>query len=157
MANATSEDHSMTNCVVVINEEMFTNNIVLGMVYICSFCILGFGLNKISLRNTLTFMLVLNTICAVLIQHITNEVLLLGVFCFLIITCGVAIPLVNATAVDLFPTNLRGMAISVTILIGRMGTVSGANSIGFLLDLDCGSTFYGVALLGLGKIYGRVK
>lgn len=142
---------SMTDCNVVLNEEMFTNNMVLGMIYTISFILLGLGLNKISLKRTLTTMLCLGTTCAVLIQHITNGTLLLGVFCLFIIFCGVSVPLVNATAVELFPTHLRGMAISVAILVGRMGTVSGANSIGFLLDMDCGSTFYGTAVLQLGK------
>lgn len=154
ISNNTSSGNLITPppCEVVVNEEMFTNNMVLGVAYIVSFLLLGLGLNKISLRNTLTSMLITNSLCAVVIQHITNGNLLLAVFCSLIISCGVSIPMVNATAVDLFPTNLRGMAISVSILIGRMGTVSGANSLGFLLDIDCGSTFYGAALLALGEI-----
>lgn len=140
-----------TKCQVVVNEEMFTYNMVLGAFYMCSFTLLGLGLNKISLKRTLTGLMILGTASALLIQEITDGTLLLGMFCLLIICGGVSVPMVNATAVDLFPTHLRGMAISVTILIGRLGTVAGANSLGFLLEMNCEATFYGIALLLSGE------
>lgn len=141
----------LPDCEVVLNDQMYTYNMALGLTYTVSFILLGLGLNKISLKKTLTSMLLMGAVCAVLIQHIRDSFVLLCIFCLLIISAGVSVPLVNATAVDLFPTHLRGMAISVTILIGRMGTVTGANSLGFLLDMDCGTTFYGTAFLALSK------
>lgn len=138
-------------CVPQVHELMFTNNMVLGGAYLAGFLLLALGLNKISLKNTLTIVLILGTISGALLQHINNSTLLLLTFCLMILSGGVSIPLVNATAVDLFPTNLRGMAISMSILIGRMGTVTGANALGFLLDLNCGVTFYGAAALITGK------
>lgn len=149
--NSTILTLTSANCEVVVNPEMYTNTIVLAVVYGVCFILLGIGLNKVSLKNTLTGIMILGMICAAVLQHMTEINLLLAIFVFLIICAGVAIPMVNATAVDLFPTNLRGMAISMTILIGRMGTVAGANSIGFLLDVNCSVTFYGIALLALGE------
>lgn len=139
-------------CVPQVHELMFTNNMVLGVAYILGFLLLALGLNKISLKNTLTIVLILGTISALLLQHIRDDTFLLLTFCFMILSGGVSIPLVNATAVDLFPTNLRGMAISMSILIGRMGTVTGANALGFLLNLNCGVTFYGAAALIIGEL-----
>lgn len=141
----------------VVHDQMFLNNMILGVVYMGCFLSLGLSLNKISLKRTLTSVLIMATICAFVLQHITNSVLVLIVFCFMIIGGGISIPLVNATAVDLFPTNLRGMAISMSILIGRMGTVTGANSLGFLLDMNCGLTFYGVGVLTAGELLQLIK
>lgn len=138
-------------CIAVVHESMYINNMYLGSAYVSAFLLLALGLNKISLKNTLTIMLTLGLISAMAIQHITNDILLVIAFCLFILSSGVSIPLVNATAVDLFPTNLRGMAISVSILIGRMGTFSGANAIGFFLDMNCGLTFYGMGVLILGE------
>lgn len=137
---------------VVVHEEMYYNNMYFGLAYVISFFLLALGLGKISLKNTLTYTLILDIFCALILQHITNSGLLLLVFCVFIVCCGVSIPLVNATAVDLFPTQLRGMAISMSILIGRMGTVTGANTIGFLLEINCSNTFYGMAGIGLGEV-----
>ena len=78
--------------------------------------------------------------------------LILTVFVLLILGCGVSLSLINATAVELFPTHLRGMAIATSILVGRMGTVVGANTIGFLLDWDCSYTYYGTGVLVLGEL-----
>lgn len=144
-------------CVAVVHNEMYYNNMYLGTAYVTAFLLLALGLNKISLKNTLTGMLAVGVISGVCIQHITNDILLVITFCLFIVSGGVSIPLVNATAVDLFPTNLRGMAISVSILIGRIGTFAGANTIGFFLDMNCGFTFYGMGIVIFGKLKSCVR
>lgn len=138
-------------CSVEVHEEMFTNNMALGFCYTISFLLLGFGLDKLPLKNTLVFVMLVGMSCCVLVQHIRNSAIMLIVFCLMIISCGVSIPLVNATAVDLFPTHLRGMAISISAIFGRLGSVGGTNSLGFLLEFDCGSTFYLMAILMAGE------
>lgn len=42
------------------------------------------------------------------------------------------------------------MAISVSFMIGRIGSVTGSNVMGFMLDYNCNFAFYtpGVILLG---------
>lgn len=145
LANQT--DFDVTSCNVTVNEEMFTYNYFLAAAYTISFTILGFTLHSISLKRTLALVLALACSCAIAILYITNAVVTVVIFALLINLAGLGVPLVNSVAVDLFPTQLRGMAISVTVLIGRMGTVTGANAIGFILDMNCEATFYGLAAM----------
>lgn len=138
-------------CQVTVHEEMYINNIYLGSAHTFGFLLLALSLNKISLKTTMSSMLFMGCFFGLIMQHITNGALLVVVFCMFVTTCGVSLSLVNATVVHLFETNLRAMAISLSILVGRMGTVVGANAIGFLLDLNCSYTFYGMGLLALGE------
>ncbi|CAG9578976.1 unnamed protein product [Danaus chrysippus] len=84
--------------------------------------------------------------------------MIIGVFCILInfvtenmvfavllssvpIT-GLAIGPVNAYAVEIFPTHLRGMAISLSMMVGRTGSIVGTNVAGLLINAACEVTFY---------------
>ncbi|XP_061729826.1 synaptic vesicle glycoprotein 2A-like [Cydia pomonella] len=55
---------------------------------------------------------------------------------------AVAVGPVNAYAVEIFPTHLRGMAVSLAIMLGRIGSVLGTNLAGLLINASCETTFY---------------
>nr|XP_034826723.1 synaptic vesicle glycoprotein 2C-like isoform X7 [Maniola hyperantus] len=94
------------------------------------------------------------TACEVIAQRL-NEV---GLFCVFInvVTQDIlfaillsSIPLtalavgpVNAFAVEIYPTNLRGMAISLSMMVGRIGSIVGTNVAGLLINAACEATFY---------------
>ncbi|XP_026732604.1 synaptic vesicle glycoprotein 2C-like [Trichoplusia ni] len=84
--------------------------------------------------------LIIGTFC-ILINFITQDM----VFAVLLSTfpiMGLAIGPVNAYAVEIFPTNLRGMAVSLTMMLGRTGSIVGTNVAGLLLNAACEATFY---------------
>lgn len=138
-------------CETVVHEKMLLNNFALGLAHVISYFLLGRCLNKISLKSTTVWMLVVGCICGFAIQYVQSALLVLVCFCLFIVSAGMVFSLVNAIAVDLFPTQLRGMAISMSVLIGRMGTVVGANTIGYLFDLNCGYTLHGIGVLVAGE------
>lgn len=83
---------------------------------------------------------VIGTFC-VLINFITQDMIfavLLSSFPIM----GLAIGPVNAYSVEFFPTNLRGMAVSLTMMLGRTGSIIGTNVAGILLNAFCELTFY---------------
>ncbi|XP_073949735.1 uncharacterized protein [Choristoneura fumiferana] len=55
---------------------------------------------------------------------------------------AVAIGPINAYAVEIFPTHLRGMAVSLALMLGRLGSVLGTNVAGLLINASCETTFY---------------
>ncbi|CAK1540684.1 unnamed protein product [Leptosia nina] len=55
---------------------------------------------------------------------------------------GLSIGPVNAFAVEIFPTKLRGMAVSLAMMVGRFGSVVGMNVAGTLINSACEVTFY---------------
>jgi MFS family permease len=58
-----------------------------------------------------------------------------------LLVSGVASNLMNTVTYDSFPTHLRSMAISTTMLFGRLGGLAGGNVASYLLEDNCNWTF----------------
>ncbi|VVC27914.1 Major facilitator superfamily,Major facilitator superfamily domain,Major facilitator, sugar transporter- [Cinara cedri] len=56
-------------------------------------------------------------------------------------------PIIFCTMVELFPSNVRGVAFSMTVMIGRLGAVFGIIVFGTLIDEHCFMVFYILAIL----------
>ncbi|XP_060835783.1 synaptic vesicle glycoprotein 2B-like [Rhopalosiphum padi] len=56
-------------------------------------------------------------------------------------------PIIFCTIVELFPSNVRGVAFSMIVMTGRLGAIFGIIVFGILIDISCFMTFYALALL----------
>ncbi|XP_060860428.1 synaptic vesicle glycoprotein 2B-like [Metopolophium dirhodum] len=56
-------------------------------------------------------------------------------------------PIIFCTIVELFPSNVRGVAFSMIVMTGRLGAIFGIIVFGILIDKSCFMTFYALALL----------
>ncbi|XP_025417037.1 synaptic vesicle glycoprotein 2C-like isoform X2 [Sipha flava] len=56
-------------------------------------------------------------------------------------------PILFVTMVELFPSNVKGVAFSMTVMIGRLGAIFGIIVFGILIDKNCTLTFYLIAAL----------
>ncbi|CAG4983594.1 unnamed protein product [Parnassius apollo] len=91
-------------------------------------------------RLLITVLMLIGAFC-MLINVVTQDVLF-AIFLSSMPIGGLAIGPVNAFAVEIFPTHLRGMAVSLSMMVGRIGSVTGANVAGLLLNAACTATFY---------------
>ncbi|VVD03852.1 unnamed protein product [Leptidea sinapis] len=80
-------------------------------------------------------------ICIVMINFVTQQIVFATLLSSIALT-ALAIGPINAFSVQIFPTHLRGMAISLTMMSGRFGSIVGANVIGSLINAACEVTFY---------------
>ncbi|XP_053612467.1 solute carrier family 22 member 16-like isoform X2 [Plodia interpunctella] len=109
----------------------------------CAFIALAISLSVKFLGKKVLVILVyivLGTFC-VLINHVTQDMLFAVLLSSLALT-GLAIGPVNAFSVEIFPTNLRGMAVSLTMMVGRTGSIIGTNAAGVMINTVCEATFY---------------
>lgn len=86
------------------------------------------------------------------IASIFADTPLLAIYLYVtLLACGLAVTVVNASTVDLYPTNLRAMAVCVSLMMGRVGSVVGANMTGLLLDNYCEAvfSFNGICLISM--------
>lgn len=58
------------------------------------------------------------------------------------LSCCSCANIVMAVAVNLFPTNYKGMATAFILMCGRLGGFAGSNLVGMLLSSACTSIFY---------------
>lgn len=72
------------------------------------------------------------------------------------IASGVGSNVLNTATVELYPTNLGAMAICISLMFGRLGSMVGSNVIALLLqNQHCEMTFYssGLGLIGKDSIF----
>ncbi|XP_004929455.2 putative transporter SVOPL [Bombyx mori] len=92
-------------------------------------------------KNLLIIIFCLIGVFCILINYITED-MLFAVLLSSVPIMGLGIGPVNAYAVEIFPTQLRGMAVSLSMMLGRTGSVVGTNVAGILLRAACEATFY---------------
>uniref|UniRef100_A0A182VKS7 Major facilitator superfamily (MFS) profile domain-containing protein n=2 Tax=Anopheles merus TaxID=30066 RepID=A0A182VKS7_ANOME len=131
----------------------YEHSFVLETIYALGFAVIGLIINAVGKLPILVFIFGFCGISGILIVFIDLPLLAIW-FYVILLTCGFCISVVNACTVDLFPTNLRAMAVCISLMFGRLGSVVGANIVGFLLDSQCELTFWisGISLIGCGVL-----
>ncbi|XP_050665116.1 synaptic vesicle glycoprotein 2C-like isoform X2 [Leptidea sinapis] len=131
----TSEcDNSIGTITFVISSTASTTCAVIGL-------IASFAVKVIGKKFLLIFVYMTIGTFVLIINFVTQQILFAILLSSVALT-GLAIGPINAFSVQIFPTHLRGMAVSLTMMIGRTGSVIGANVIGILINGTCEVTFY---------------
>ncbi|XP_044727471.1 organic cation/carnitine transporter 7-like [Chrysoperla carnea] len=140
-------------CIDTVNTTMlqtsFSFGLVMYIVYLCVACLVKIVGNK----RILILLFTISGLACCFMHNIKNywvTTFLFGIF----ILNGITVGLTNSFTPDMYPTKYRAMAISVSFMIGRIGSVTGSNVMGFMLDYNCNVAFYtpGVILLGCALI-----
>uniref|UniRef100_A0A182NCP9 Major facilitator superfamily (MFS) profile domain-containing protein n=1 Tax=Anopheles dirus TaxID=7168 RepID=A0A182NCP9_9DIPT len=131
----------------------YEHSFILETIYALGFAVIGLIINAVGKLPILVFIFGFCGVCGILLVFIDLPLLAIW-FYVILLTCGFCISVVNACTVDLFPTNLRAMAVCISLMFGRLGSVVGANIVGMLLDSHCELTFWisGISLIGCGVL-----
>ncbi|XP_063226470.1 putative transporter svop-1 isoform X3 [Bacillus rossius redtenbacheri] len=80
----------------------------------------------------------------------TRHIVALG--CVFAALSSTSVGVVSSTAVQVFPTNLRAMALCISLMMGRLATLASSVLMEFILEADCNYLFF--ALGGTAIICG---
>lgn len=80
---------------------------------------------------------------ATIVAGFVNVPMLAIYFYIVLINSCLVTPIVGSVTVSLYPTNLRAMAVNMSMMIGHIGASLGANFVGVMLKDNCEITFYG--------------
>ncbi|KAH8383934.1 hypothetical protein KR009_011379 [Drosophila setifemur] len=124
-----------------INTKSYIDTITYGSALTVGYLLMGLILNKIGRKASIFLGLTLAGACAIALIFIKDDVAIVVCFCLYLVLPGLCISIVSGAVVDLVPTNLRGKAVCICLMLGRTGSVFGSNLIGILLDAYCTATF----------------
>ncbi|CAO1393250.1 unnamed protein product [Diamesa tonsa] len=96
----------------------------------------GVIINKTGKKNLLTLWFVICGFCGILIPWTSDYYWILTLMVGFL-TVGVCGSILSAIVVDLFPTNVRAMALCLILMIGRLGAMAGSIFVAYLIVRSC--------------------
>uniref|UniRef100_A0A1B0CB10 Major facilitator superfamily (MFS) profile domain-containing protein n=1 Tax=Lutzomyia longipalpis TaxID=7200 RepID=A0A1B0CB10_LUTLO len=137
------------SCDMKLDISAFEHTLILEVLYALGFILIGFLINAVGKLAVLVSVFIICGLCGIAVVFTTIPLLSIYLYAILLL-CGLAVPVVNASTVDLFPTHLRAMSVSISLMMGRIGSVFGSNLIASMIEYNCGATFL---ISGISLIY----
>ncbi|XP_062540912.1 synaptic vesicle glycoprotein 2B-like [Armigeres subalbatus] len=120
-------------------------SIALGSIYAVGFAVIATTINFFGRLPLLVFVFVTCGMAGQLLFFVDSSAVVMCIYTVFLCSGYTAI-MMSAIITDLYPTNLRTMAVCISLMIGRLGSAFGSNLLGILLEKHCELTF-GVASL----------
>lgn len=149
--DSSEETLNVIGCKDSVNDEVFMVTLAVGGTFAVLYILMGTFINIIGNRNILMVFFIFTTISGLVSQYVEGvdtAQILMGIF----LTVGTTIGVINTIVVELFPTQLRAMALAISLMAGRFGAVTGSNLTGPILYNICEYTFYIFAADHVGKL-----
>lgn len=148
LANSTSE---FKECSEIMDAAAYETTFILEILYSVGFALSGVIINLVGKLSILVVVLV---VCGTFgVATAFSDMPLVSTYFYLVLLlCALATPVVNAATVDVYPTNIRAMAVCILLMMGRLGSVVGTNIFGTLIDAYCPASFLlsGISLIACG-------
>ncbi|XP_075154436.1 synaptic vesicle glycoprotein 2B-like isoform X1 [Haematobia irritans] len=135
------DNSTIADCPDKLENTTYMYSLLMEILYVSTFAIITLIINRVSKLVIMVTMIIFCSSCglaAVWIPY-TSVSAILYVVLFLV---GISINVLGAATVDLYPTQLRAMAMCVSLMMGRIGSVVGTNIVGALVANYCEMTFY---------------
>ncbi|XP_017478735.1 PREDICTED: synaptic vesicle glycoprotein 2B-like [Rhagoletis zephyria] len=134
--NLTVANDNVDSCVTHLELSTYKHTLFLEFIYVSLLLIVMYAISKFGRRPILFAILFVSGACGVVAFSI--KLPLLAIYLFVVnLCCGLGTTVVNAIVVEIFPTNLRAMAVCISLMIGRIGSVSGSSILGALIKTHC--------------------
>lgn len=140
-----------TVCIEELDISAYYYAIILEACYTIGFIIVTLLVNYVGRLAIFSVVFFSTGLCGLVIVFIDNPIIATYLYIWLLVS-GVNNTLLNTVTYDLFPTNLRSLAMSLSLMMGRLGSLVGGNIAGLLLESNCTSMFVmsGVVLVLAG-------
>jgi VNT family MFS transporter (synaptic vesicle glycoprotein 2) len=142
----TSMDVVPTTCVTKLELDTFYNVIMLTLLYSVLWLIISVVINRTGKLVIIALVMFGSGSASILLMFIELPQVSLFIYLVLLLA-GLNMSVVNSSTVELFPTTLRAMAVSISMMMGRFGSVFGSNLVGILIKSFCFYTWIVPAVL----------
>lgn len=132
---------SIPACKDNVNNEVFLITLIIGFCFAILYILIGTFINIIGNRNILVGFFVITTTFGLASQYV-DGIMLAQLFMGIFLMEATCIGVINTIVIDLYPTQMRGMALAISLMAGRFGAVTGSHLTGPLIYNYCEFTFY---------------
>ncbi|XP_070506797.1 synaptic vesicle glycoprotein 2B-like [Chironomus tepperi] len=139
------QEESLT-CVTKLELSTFTNVTILLLLHTTILLVISFLIRKVGkLAIIVTFMFMCGSSSILLMIVQIPEISIYLYFAMLLVIVNMSV--INASTVELFPTASRAMAVSISMMAGRIGSFAGSNFVGLSIKNYCSYTWLLPAIL----------
>ncbi|XP_055588280.1 synaptic vesicle glycoprotein 2B-like [Uranotaenia lowii] len=129
-------------CSSVIHQSTFIYLMIMGLFGTCCALLSALLLGKFNPKMLGRVNFLLAAISGILLQFTSNRYLIIALFCCEIILAGYCMVLINMCSVAIFPTQVRAMAVSLSLMMARLSSFTFSSIVGFVMEENCAATFY---------------
>jgi len=137
----TAIDHQIEN-VSAISEEVFMVNVVVGILQFLTFGFSSTVSQYVGRKNLIVTCLLISAGTCFSITLARDMYLSIICMTSIVVLVGAALPIAMSIVVDFFPTYLRSTATCICMVFGRIGSASGGQLFGLMLETNCDLSYY---------------
>ncbi|XP_058458677.1 synaptic vesicle glycoprotein 2B-like [Malaya genurostris] len=129
-------------CTAHINTETFIYILVMGAYGAFCSLVVTLLMRTINQRIMLVVTFCVAATAGIILQFVTNRYLIAVLYCTEVVVGGLSMVLVNISSVSIFPTNVRAMSVSLSMMMARLSSFTSSSVVGFVLAENCELTMY---------------
>uniref|UniRef100_A0A1I8MZK1 Major facilitator superfamily (MFS) profile domain-containing protein n=1 Tax=Musca domestica TaxID=7370 RepID=A0A1I8MZK1_MUSDO len=128
-------------CVTKLEIDTYKHTLSLEFIYVGLLLLVIYANRRFNRIPILFIVLTVCGLCGILSLLVEDP--MVSIYLFLIMLCsGLGTNVMNAIVVDIYPTSLRAMAVCISLMVGRIGSVTGSNVLGALIETHCEEALY---------------
>lgn len=139
-----------------VKVEVFLISLIMGFANVAIYLFISMVINIVGKKPLLIGLILFTTSAGFASQFVHGYTVIQILLAIFLLGTSV-IGIINAIIVDLFPTQIRGMALAISLMCGRIGAMAGSNIIGQLLYNLCDYLFYILAVDQLSKYVTKLS
>ncbi|KAM7346573.1 uncharacterized protein ACRADG_006449 [Cochliomyia hominivorax] len=141
------------DCVVVITPATYTNNIIVAMTGLVAYLVAGSLINALGNKRIQVFGLIIAGTSGIALYWSSSSLTTLIISSLYVCMGSISSTSAIGTSVNLFPTSLRTMIVSLSMMFGRMGSITGNVLFPVFMSFGCIPPFIMVgAVMYIGAI-----
>uniref|UniRef100_A0AAG5CTN4 Major facilitator superfamily (MFS) profile domain-containing protein n=1 Tax=Anopheles atroparvus TaxID=41427 RepID=A0AAG5CTN4_ANOAO len=129
--------NDILKCTATTEGRIYLYSLIIGSVGIGAYAVTTLMINSIGNRNLLVYGLLLGGLCGTALYWARSSLVTLVLSSCYITICSIASTALVGAVVAMFPTSMRTMVVSLTMMFGRTGSIIGNVTFPYLMALGC--------------------
>ncbi|KAH8244978.1 hypothetical protein KR032_003469, partial [Drosophila birchii] len=146
---AATRNDPLAECHVNITASTYTNNLIVAAAGLVAYMLAGFLVNLVGVKRIMTMGLFVAGCCSIGMYWSSSAISTVAIASLFVTMGSISATSVISASVNLFPTSLRTMIVSLEMMFGRLGSLLGNIFFPALMGLGCVPPFFMVSLFML--------